>query len=310
MISNTSTPEPQEKRQPTRILVPVDGSDLAAKAIPVAEQVCQQLSAELDLVLALPPLILPYIGGGPYVPGDAYQQMYTDRRVSGEQYLASAASPVRKQNVPTKTYIVDGEPAAVILDTANELGTSLIVMTTHGRTGVTRFALGSVADRVVRGAAAPVLLIRSAAAESPEQAVPAFAHALIPLDGSTQAETPLFSFVPQLVGSVIRTITLLRVSDPRDGEMGRGLCANYLGAVRQRLIDRLAGQDCAVDTTAVSGVNPAASIVERSEADGCDLVLMATHGEAGIGRWAMGSVTDRVLRDGKKPLLLVHPPRG
>jgi nucleotide-binding universal stress UspA family protein len=53
--------------------------------------------------------------------------------------------------------------------------------------------------------------------------------------------------------------------------------------------------------------NPAASIVEVSQDGACDLVLMSTHGEAGIGRWAFGGVTDRVLRDGQTPLLLVHP---
>jgi nucleotide-binding universal stress UspA family protein len=56
-----------------------------------------------------------------------------------------------------------------------------------------------------------------------------------------------------------------------------------------------------------SGKNPAASIVEASQDGECDLVLMATHGEAGIGRWAFGGVTDRVLRDGKAPLLLMQP---
>ena len=84
----------------------------------------------------------------------------------------------------------------------------------------------------------------------------------------------------------------------------------YLNAVRKRLIDRLGDRDCAVSVLVRSSENPAASIVastQNSQDGACDLVLMSTHGEAGIGRWAFGGVTDRVLRDGQTPLLLVHP---
>jgi nucleotide-binding universal stress UspA family protein len=77
--------------------------------------------------------------------------------------------------------------------------------------------------------------------------------------------------------------------------------------VRQRLIDRLGDRDCTVSVLVRTSKNPAASIVEVSQDGECDLVLMSTHGEAGIGRWALGGVTDRVLRDGKTPLLLAHP---
>jgi len=179
----------------------------------------------------------------------------------------------------------------------------LIVMTTHGRTGLARFALGSVADRLVRGGVAPVLLIRSFPELAHGQDL---SHALIPLDGSPVAEAPVFSLVPQLAGTMLRTITLLRVADPRDGEDGRQMCENYLAAVRQRLVDHLGGRDCVISVLVRSGKNPAASIVETSQDGECDLVLMATNGEAGIGRLAFGGVTDRVLRDGKTPLLLAH----
>jgi nucleotide-binding universal stress UspA family protein len=134
-------------------------------------------------------------------------------------------------------------------------------------------------------------------------------RAIVPLDGSSLAEQPLWSVVPLLAGHVLREVTLLRVADPRDGEPGRQLCENYLNALRQRLMDRLGGGGCVVSVQAVSGRNPAATIIERAGGGAHDLVVMSTHGEAGVGRWAFGGVADRVLRDGKTPLLLVHPPR-
>lgn len=304
MTTNAPVPEALDSGMPLRILVPLDGSELAAKALPVAAGLCRQLAAELDLVSILPPTVLPYIGGGPYIPGDVYTRIDTERAQEAEKYLAATAAKIREGGIPVRTHLERGDPASGVLNTAKELGTMLVVMTTHGRTGLARFALGSVADRVVRGGVTPVLLIRSFPETIHGQDL---THALIPLDGSPLAEAPVFSHVPQLAGAVLRTVTLLRVADPRDGEVGRQICENYLAAVRQRLVDRLGDRDCAVSVLVLSSKNPAASIVEASQDGACDLVLMATHGEAGIGRWAFGGVTDRVLRDGKTPLLLAHP---
>ena len=305
MTTNAPVPETMGNGGQARILVPLDGSELAAKALPVAEGLCRQLSARLDLVSIVPPTVLPYIGGGPYIPGDVYTRIDTERAQEAEKYLATTAATMRERGIHSQARLGRGDPASGVLDTAQELGTMLIVMTTHGRTGLARFALGSVADRLVRGGVAPVLLIRSFPELAHGQVL---SHALIPLDGSPLAETPVFSLVPQLAGAVLRTITLLCVADPRDGENGRQMCENYLTAVRQRLVDRLGDRagDCAISVLVRSGKNPAASIVEASQDGECDLVLMATNGEAGIGRWAFGGVTDRVLRDGKTPLLLAH----
>lgn len=304
MTTNAPVPETWGHGRQARILVPLDGSELAAKALPAAEGLCRQLSAQLDLVSILSPAVLPYVGGEPYVPGDVYTRIDTERTRETEKYLTTTAAKARERGITTQTHIERGDPASGVLAMAQELGTMLIVMTTHGRTGLARFALGSVADRVVRGGVAPVLLIRSFPEPTHGQDL---SHALIPLDGSPLAETPVFSLVPRLAGTMLRTITLLRVADPRDGETGRQVCENYLAAVRQRLVDRLRDRDCAISVLVCSNKNPATSIVEMSQDGECDLVLMATHGEAGIGRLTFGGVTDRVLRDGKTPLLLMHP---
>ncbi len=303
MSTNAPVPEAMDSGRPVRILVPLDGSELAAKALPVAEGLCRQLSAHLDLVSVLQPTVLPYVGSGMYVPGEVYMRIDTERTQDVEMYLAATAAKMREHGVTSQTHLRRGDPASGVLDTAQELGTMLIVMTTHGRTGLARFALGSVADRLVRGGVAPVLLMRSFPETIHGQD---FSHALIPLDGSPLAEAPVFSLVPQLAGAVLRTITLLRVADPRDGEDGRQVCEDYLTAIRQRLVDRLGDRECAISVLVRSGKNPADSIVETSQDGECDLVLMATHGETGVGRLAFGGVTDRVLRDGTMPLLLAH----
>ena len=310
MTTNEPIPNPQERGSGLRILVPLDGSDLASKALPVAEYLCRRLSAELHLVTVVPITVISYIGSQVYVTQDVYDQLQADRDREAEQMLEQAATAARAQGLPAHTHLARGDTAATLLSIASELHVALMVMTTHGRTGLVRFTLGSVADRVVRGGASPVLLVRSFPSDSSSPQGVDLSHALVPLDGSALAEEPLFSLVPVLAGSVLHGLTLLRVADPRDGEIGRQACEGYLNAVRKRLVDLLDERDCAISLLVRSSDNPAATIVastQNTQDGACDLVLMSTHGEAGIGRWAFGGVTDRVLRDGQTPLLLVHP---
>lgn len=304
MSTNAPIPNTSPASATARVLVPLDGSDLAARAFPVAEAICGQLPARLDLVTVLQPVVLPFLSGHAYVPGDVYERIDAARAKEAQKYLETMATKARDHNISTQTHLEHGDPASRLLDLANEYGSALIVMTTHGRTGLARFTLGSVADRVVRGGAAPVLLIRSFPPPGHE---PKLERALVPLDGSMQAEAPLFTLAPLLAGPLFHTITLLRVADPRDDEMDRALRENYLTATRQRLLDQIGDRDCAVNTLALDHKNPATAIIEASQDGSCDLVFMATRGEAGIGRLAFGGVTDRVLRDGKLPLLLAHP---
>lgn len=289
----------------TRILVPLDGSELATKALPVAAFLARKLSAELHLVSVVPLVILPYITGGAYVPANVYQRLDDDRQHEARQYLDQAARGVQENGIQVQTHLERGDAASALLDLASKQQINLVVMTTHGRTGLARLTLGSVADRVVRSGAAPVLLVRSFPASAHDHTL---SHALVPLDGSPLAEKPLDSLVTLLAGPVLQTVTLVRVADPRNGDAGRQQCEQYLNAVRDRLIGRLAGRNSVISALVRSSSNPAAAIVAYAEEGACDLVLMSTHGEAGIGRLAFGSVTDRVLRDGKTPLLLVHPP--
>jgi nucleotide-binding universal stress UspA family protein len=306
-------PETPQGRAQTRVLVPLDGSELAAKALPIAEYLCRQLGAELHLARVLPSVITPFIASETYVPPEIYQQMADQQKSQAIRYLGQVTASAREHGVhAVATSIVEfNDTASALLDLADQLQPHLIVMTTHGRTGLARFALGSVADRVVRGSATPVLLVRafpSEAATGTAARAGELAHALVPLDGSPLGEAPLVSGALLLAGPVFRTITLLRVVDPRDGNEGRQQAERYLDEVRQRLLERLEGRPCIVTTRIRVGGSPAQCIVETAAEESCDLVFMATHGETGFGRLAFGSTTDRVIRDSQLPLLLIHPP--
>jgi nucleotide-binding universal stress UspA family protein len=292
---------------PFRVIVPLDGSDMAAQALPVATSICAQIpGSELILlrVLLLTPLTDSMLAGPQFVSPDVYLQMSGDEEQLAREYLEAAAKGVSRPGVRYRTYVERGAAADVILDVAAAQQVSLVVMTTHGRTGVARLALGSVADSVVRGGVAPVLLLRSF--QTQEWSDTTLRHALVPLDGSPLSEAPLAGIVPQLAGTVIQEVTLLHVVDPSDDSEAVVRAENYLAQVESRLKERLGEKPFAIQILVRSGP-VAETIIHCAGAAECGVIIMSTHGEAGIGRLAFGGVTDRVLRDGHTPLLLVHP---
>lgn len=293
---------------PFQVLVPLDGSELAAEALPVAAGICAQIpGSELILMRALPytPLSYGFMGTSPdYLPPEVYQQMLDDQEQLAREYLDAATIEVSRRGVRNRIRLEQGNADVAILDAAAGEQASLIVMTTHGRTGFARFTLGSVADKVVRGGSTPVLLLRSF--QTQKWSDTTFRHVLIPLDGSPLSEAPLAGIVPRLAGAVIQQVTLLQVVDPRDGAEAVSRAESYLAQAESRLKERLGERKCAIQTLVRSGP-VAVTIVNCAGAAECGVVIMSTRGEAGIGRLAFGGVTDRVLRDGQTPLLLVYP---
>ena len=289
------------------ILVPLDGSERAERALPPAEDLCRRLDGEIALMRILPVLALPFNAPPGYIPPDRYQQMVDDQERLAREYLERVATGLQQRGQRARSYIQYGEPAAAaIMDAIPALRVSMVVMTTHGRTGFARFALGSVADGVVRGGGVPVLLMRSFASQEQTEAP---RSALVPLDGSPLAEAALFTVARRLAGAVLRAIALVRVVDPRDGAEGAQAAEKYLDQARRRFVERLDGRELAVTTRMEVGA-PAAGILAAARAEAPDVILMSTHGEAGLGRLAFGSVTDRLLRDGDLPMLLVRPAVG
>lgn len=291
---------------PFTVLIPLDGSELAEAALPVAARMCAAIpGSELICMRALPVTALPYglTTLPPYIPGDVYQRMWDDQERLASEYLTAAIATIASYGVRARAVTQRGDASSTILDTATRLRVNLIVMTTHGRTGLARFTLGSVADRIVRASVAPVLLLRSFAAQ--HQSADAFQHVLTPIDGSERAETPLHTIIPQLAGSVIKRVTLLQVVDPREGEEAVRRAEASLAHAQQRLQERLGGRSCAVETQVRAGA-VAATILACAQELSCTAIVMASRSEMGIGRLALGGVTDRILRDGQTALLLTH----
>jgi nucleotide-binding universal stress UspA family protein len=301
-----------------RILIPLDLSPLAEQAIGRAVAIARASKAEIDLVSVHQPMPFGGFNDAPWNP---------DLKLDEHKYLETVAAEVTSgSSVPATHAILKGEAVDMICKRAWDVDADLIVMTSHGRTGLSRVWFGSVADRVLRHSAVPVLMLRPVDGKKRADAARhLFKHVLIPLDGSAFATDILPSAVALAKCSDAR-VTLLRVIEPIPLLVyGEALPLTYPPLVQDetatnRLVaeatEELAGiarglreQGIGlVDAEVVVAGHVAQTIVEFARTHDVDAIAMSTHGR-GASRFLMGSVADKVLRASGLPLLL-HRPLG
>lgn len=142
----------------TKILVPLDGSAMAEAALPLARDLAERNGAELILLHVNTPLPLRFYGPEMMAP---LAEMEQDAQVAANTYIHHTAANLMNRGIKVKSVLQDETTAAgAILDYADHNAVDLIAMSTHGRSGIGRWLLGSVADKVIHGAKMPVLLVR------------------------------------------------------------------------------------------------------------------------------------------------------
>ncbi len=168
-----------------RILVPLDGSERAEQALPVAALLARASGGTVMLVRASgrPPLQTPL-----REPSQAVLERAEATRAQDEAYLVAASEHQPLAGIPVEVCALIGSPAEVIVEAAGDTAADLIVICSHGRSGLTRWALGSVAQKVARHATVPVLVLRSGNHAQPLADADHAVRALIGLDGSALAE--------------------------------------------------------------------------------------------------------------------------
>lgn len=299
----------------SKLLVPLDNSRLAEQALPAAQSIAQATGAAMELVYVHQPQ--PF-DGYPDAPWNAA------RRSSEESYVCAMADEIRNgTNVPIQGGIATGSAADAICARAIHAAADLIVMTTHGRTGISRAWVGSVADGVVRQATVPVLLLRPAENTGGGKTVhPTFKRILVPLDGSAASESTLDPAV-SLATAADGTVIIVEVVPPipmvlPDVTLAYGMAPTITDveateAVAEAAITRLrttashlAQSGIQVETYTIVSEFPAQAILDAARAHAVDVIAMATSGR-GASRIVIGSVTDKVMRASELPLLLIRP---
>lgn len=152
-----------------KILVPLDGSRFAEGALPYAQMLAECSGGQIELLrIAVHPSSYVYVNDPATLAS-----LYDSDRAHCEEYLQKVATGLQAATpVAVTTAVLEGPVADAILDRAEETGADLIVMSTHGRSGMERWLLGSVAEKVVRGAKVPVMLIRPKQTGTPTASAP------------------------------------------------------------------------------------------------------------------------------------------
>ena len=273
-----------------RLLVPLDGSDFAEQALPLAQALSRAHDSQLTLLTvrqtAGPPRGLPLKQAG--LDGDLREY---------EHYLQQVASGLEGQSAQLLPLVASGKVADQINAVAVEQEVDLLVMSTHGRSRVGRMLMGSVASDVLRQSIRPMLLVRPG--QVAESRTPAFARLMVTLDGSGEAELVL-PYAQALAARFSSKIFLLSVPDDLQAENQLRNLTRYL----EDVADTLTASGLAVHTM-VAGSDPAHTIVELARANDVDLIMLATHGRGGRDRLMFGSVADTVVRNCHRPIFMV-----
>jgi nucleotide-binding universal stress UspA family protein len=302
------------------ILVPLDGSALAEQVLPSVQMLAPILGARAHLLRVVSEAerysLLIYDEGGERFATQRERQLHSWEmlRQQAESYLAPLAQRLRGAGIETSFEVHPGAPAEIIVQAAEREQADLIAMASHGYSGIKRWALGSVTDKVVHATDVPVFVVRGT--EAAPEGERSLKRILVPLDGSALAQQAL-PLAAKLAANTRAELVLLTVATPPilDAPELMSSSSRYddmLVGLQDRIMTELGGladelrqQDVRVTPVAVNGF-PADMIIDVAERRQADLIVMATHGYSGIKRWALGSIADKVLHAATTPLLLVR----
>jgi nucleotide-binding universal stress UspA family protein len=309
-------------------MVPTDGSEWSRHAIPLALAVARPAKADVHLVAVLEPTFDAPIYGVPIASAgltsaelldpDVSEEARGSRRSAQESALRTFAERLAVEaSVPVTASLEEGDVAPALLGHARSHDVDLIAMATHGRSGLARALMGSVADELLRAAPCPVLLARPHGALPPEAEAATISHVLVPLDGSAESDT-IVTHVAQLSAVTGARCTLLYVShrevlvgvrapdalvDPAAARRSDADEEAHLERMAELFRARATG---GVSTEVLRVKSPADAIVDYAGSHAVDLIAMTTHARRGLERIMLGSTATTVLKKTRLPMLLAR----
>jgi len=291
------------------IVVPLDGSELAEAALPYAAAFAKSTGAGLVLVTVRETIEDGLAGLLPDVIEDLFQK--EERYYEG--YLASAGKKAMRSGVPVEALTLSGKPADEILALMQKRRARMLVLATHGRSGLGRWVYGSVAADLVQRAPVPTLIVGPNCLQGRTGTV-RIRRILVPLDGSElseQALRPAGELAEALGASIVLAQVLSWASQAFAFDVPSVTAAQIdqeLTRASQEYLARVANRVKTakpVRTRALHGM-PADALMDLVADEKIDLVVMGSHGRGGLTRAALGSVADRMLQS-QAPVLLVRP---
>jgi nucleotide-binding universal stress UspA family protein len=296
----------------TKLLIPLDGSRTAEKALPYARYLAQDKNVAIELLA-----VVDVANMATHMTADRalhLDTMVEDAVRTSEKYLQAIAGTLIAAKI--KTLVETGRPEEVIIEKAAEEEDTLITMATHGRSGVNRWLLGSVAEKVLRGATDPVLLIRAREDNRTEDG-PTLKSVIVPLDGSDLAERVLPAAIELAKQRDLEIVLVRTYNIPTTAYAGvEGYALpidDLLKGMREEACEYLENKVADVKRLGAAKVSFIAreglasdEIISFAKNIPGGLIAMSTHGRSGVRRWVLGSVTETVVRHSENPVLVIR----
>jgi nucleotide-binding universal stress UspA family protein len=299
---------------PTKILVTLDGSPAAEAVLPYVLLLAARLRIPIELISIIDLTELARSAA-------AYESLFLDQLAEDEtrrrrEYLEKIAPSFANGQIDCR--ILKGNPESSIVEYAAQNPAAIIAMATHGRSGLNRWLLGSVAEKVLRSTSNPLLLIRSMPTAVTEQQV-SIQSIMVPLDGSALAESVLPP-VSKLAKKLYAEMVLFRAYNIPPGfyDAGGGFAIDLdrlLAQTEADVLTYLEEKKAALKKAGVGSVTIASrqgydadEIINYAGNRPDRLIAMCSHGRSGVRRWAVGSVAETVVRHCSSPVLVFRAP--
>ncbi len=297
----------------SKILVPLDESKLAEMALPYARLLARRLEIPVELLTVIDTtLVDSHVLGG---KSRLLDSLVGESVKNSREYLSGIAETFGGAEV--KCSAQNGPTAELIIHKAKAEAATLIAMTTHGRSGINRFLLGSVAEKVLRGTANQLLLVRSTK-DAKTEGEAMLKSIVVPLDGSELAESVLPAVV-EMAGKLSLEVILFRAFEIPYGlyAAANGYYAinfdKFIAETKAEIniyletkCEELRRQGIEkVSSVSMEGLS-ADQIISFARNTPDNLVAMCSHGRSGLKRWALGSVTETVVRYSGDPVLVLR----
>lgn len=299
----------------THLMVPLDGSEASLEALPMAVALARRTNARIELV---------HVDDSP--PRSAGGHLLSRRLDEDEeerartQIAATAAATGRQNGLNVTTTFLSGDVVPVLRDHARTSASDLIVMTTHGRGGISRMWFGSVAGELLGEASVPVLLVRPGLQAAASRFALDFRRILVPLEHSRISEE-ILPHARALARPGSAELLLLTVIDPRlasspstlDLRSGvtpaESLLERFVATAEERLerlANRFRAQGITVRTEVTIDPSPAQRILGSAQTHGVDLIALVTHARHGAARLLLGATADKIIRGAYCPVLVAR----
>lgn len=298
----------------SKILVPLDASQMSEKVLPLA----RFMAAGLKIPVELLRVVDFHVAEASFAPehGRYLDVVASDMKDEGFKYLRKVAKSFADASAVQCSSQI-GDPAEVIVEKA--VAGTLVLMSTHGRSGAQRWLLGSVADKVLHATTSPLVLVRAKDSEKAAAGKSILTTILVPLDGSGLSELVL-PHVTALARKLNLEVVVIRAPFvPISAYAASEYEASFQEVAKARVDECRKYLEAKVEQLQAAGVSKvsyvllngdaAAEIIEMARTTPDNLVAMSTHGSSGVGRWLLGSVTDRVVRYSGDPVLVIRAPR-